>query len=68
MSDAMEVYIGHLSSYDCHFTYQMVHNVTGHRTLCLTSSATMSDIKDVENIFEFKKRLLPLYKEYLDVI
>ena len=46
MSDAMEVHIGHLSSYIGHFTYQMIDNVTGHRTLCPTSSATMSDIQD----------------------
>ena len=46
MSDTMEVHIGHLSSYIGHFTYQMIDNVTGHRTLCLTSSATMSDNQD----------------------
>ena len=46
MSDAMAVHIGHLSSYFGHFTYQMMNNVTGHRTLCPTSSATMSDIQD----------------------
>ena len=46
MSDAMAVHIGHLSSYVGHFAYQMINNVTGHRTLCPTSSATMSDIQD----------------------
>ena len=46
MSDAMEDHIGHFSSYIGHFTYQMINNVTGHRTLCPTSSATISDIQD----------------------
>ena len=46
MSVAMEVHIGLLSSYIGHFTYQMINNVTGHQTLCSTSSATMSDIQD----------------------
>ena len=42
----MEVHIGHLSSYFGHFTYQMINTITGHRTLCPTSSATMLDIQD----------------------
>ena len=32
VSEAMRVHIGHLSSYIGHFTYQMINNVTGHRT------------------------------------
>ena len=37
MSDALEVHIGHLSSYIGHFTYQMLNN-------CHWTSDIMSDV------------------------
>ena len=39
-----------------------------HITKELYSGINCQETQFVENIFEFNKRIIPLYKEYLDVI